>query len=119
MDELVRDGLLALLPAVALAGCVGWLAVPVTATPVVVGVAGTLLLELVLATRADTVRRYWRTSSVQAGAVGVLLVGLWLGWQTLGGQVLVVALAGLVTYLLLVGAVLVGLVPPTSQWVRE
>jgi hypothetical protein len=119
VDELVRDGLLALLLAVALAVCVGWFAVPVTPTPVVVGILGTLLLELLLATRAEAVRGYWRTPVVQVGALGALLAGLWLGWQTLGGRVLVVALAGLVTYLALVGAVLVGLVPPPTQWVRE
>jgi hypothetical protein len=119
VDELVRDGLLALLPAVALAVCVGWFAIPVTPTPLVVGVVGTLLLELLLATRAETVRRYWRVTAVQVGAVAVLFVGLWLGWQALGGRVLVVALAGLVTYLLLVGAVLVGVVPPTSEWSRR
>jgi hypothetical protein len=119
VDELPRDGLLALLPAVALAVCVGWFAVPVTPTPVVVGVAGTLLLELLLATRVETVRRYWRNAVVQIGAVAGLVVVLWLGWQTLGGRVLVVALAGLVTYLLLVGAVLAGVVPPTTEWLRE
>ena len=119
MDELVRDGLLALLPAVALAVCVGWFDVPVTPVPVVVGVAGTLLFELLLATRAGTVRRYWRRPAVQVGAVGVLLGGLWLGWRTLGGRVLVVALAGLLTYLTLVVGVLVGVIPPTSEWSRR
>ena len=115
--ELVRDGLLALLPAVALAVGIVLLSVPVTATPVVVGVVGTLLFELLLATRAETVRRHWQKSVVQIGAVGVLLAGLWFGYGTLGGRVLVVALAGLVTYLLLVFGVLVGVVPPTSEWV--
>lgn len=115
--ELVRDGLLALLPAVALAVGIVLLSVPVTATPVVVGVVGTLLFELLLATRAETVRRHWQKSVVQIGTVGVLLAGLWFGYGTLGGRVLVVALAGLVTYLLLVFGVLVGVVPPTSEWV--
>jgi hypothetical protein len=117
VDELHRDGLLALLLAVALAGGVGWFATPVTPTPLVVGVVGTLVLELVLATRAETVRRYWRKPVVRVGAVAVLFAGLWVGWQALGGRVLVVVLAGLVTYLLLVGAVLAGVVPPTSEWV--
>jgi hypothetical protein len=119
VNELVRDGLLALLLVVALAVCVGWFAVPVTPTPIVVGVVGTLLLELLLATRAETVRRYWQKPAVQVGAVAVLSVGLWFGWQAFGGRVLVVALAGLVAYLLLVGAVLVGIVPPTSEWAGD
>jgi hypothetical protein len=119
VDELVRDGLLALPLVVGLAVIVALLGVPVTPTPVVVGVVVTLLLELLLATRAGTVRRLWRRPAVQVGGAAVLLGGLWLGWQTLGGRVLVVALVGLVTYLLLVGAVLAGLLPPTSEWFRE
>jgi hypothetical protein len=119
VNELGRDALLALPPAVALTVAVGSLGVPVTPTPVVVGVVGALLLELLLAVRAETVRRYWRRPTGRVAGVVALAAALWFGWRTLGGRVLVVALAGLATYLLLVAGVLAGVVPPTSEWLRR
>lgn len=85
----------------------------------VAAVVGTVLLELLLATRAETVRALWERPLVRplavASVVGVALVGAFVAPSV----VFAVLWGGLAGYLLLAGLVLSVGLPPISEWCGE
>jgi peptidoglycan/LPS O-acetylase OafA/YrhL len=91
--------------------------VPVTPRLLLTGGLATVALELLLALRADAVRRYWRSFRVRAVSAVLFVVVAAAGVAVAGGGVLVVVLGGAVAYLALLGLVALGVVPPTTEWV--
>lgn len=103
-----RDGLLALVtltPILAISFATGTATRLAEPLPAVVGVVGTLLVELLLLRFEVPVRSLWSRPPVRVGAVGAVL--LVAGMATVsGGAVVVTALAwGLLAYLALLGGV--------------
>lgn len=102
-----RDAALTLFVLVPLAVVAIARAAPLSLTAVGAGVGGTVCLELLLARRRERVRARWADRRVQVAAVfGTVTAGLALT-VAVGDWVLTALLAGLCSYLLLLGAVVV------------
>jgi|APHM01.1.fsa_nt_gi hypothetical protein len=108
MPNYRRDGLLAttalavLLGVLLLEGTTEMLWRPI---PAVAGVLGALVIEFGFL-RYRSVPRWWDHSAVQFGGLVAVLVSGMVGYITVGAPVVVALCWGLVTYFLLLGAVL-------------
>ncbi len=118
-----RDGLLAAGVAV---GLLGGAAVTggsptslIRPLPIVAGAFGALMLELLLARVPNRSRALWERPAVQVAGVvvtvGIGLGSLWLD-RDVGMAVVAALLGGSVAYVLLLGGVSIGVVPPPGKW---
>lgn len=82
----------------------------------VLGGLGTLLLETAMARRADAVRRYWERPVVVAGSLAVAIVAVALGAVVAPDPAISAGLGATVTYLVVLGLVVVDVLEPTSEW---
>lgn len=99
-----RDAVLALLVLVPAAAGLLLLAPPVRPEVVALGVGGTLVLEAASLAAGGRVRAVWDRPRVQFAAVGGTLVVAVAAATLFGPGVLVALVAGLLTYLGLLGA---------------
>jgi hypothetical protein len=87
--------------------------------PLLVGAAGALALELLMARFPDVSRRLWSQPRVQVLAVAVVLGGGVLLSGVVGPWVFGAVLGGLATYFVLLVLVLTGVVPGPETWFRH
>ncbi|WP_435359177.1 hypothetical protein [Haloarchaeobius sp. DFWS5] len=80
---------------------------------------GALVLEVVLAFRADLVRRLWTLPSVRPVAVGATVVLALVGAFVAPAVVFSVLWGGLAGYLTLAAFVVAGYLPPSTEWFGE
>lgn len=118
MESRRRDGLLALVAALALVGVAAWRdkrADLVAPLPLALGAAGALAAELVMARYPRRTAALWANPSVQAiSTVGV--VGLGLAATFLAPWLLGALFGGLLAYFVLLALVLTGVVPGPESW---
>lgn len=82
------------------------------------GGIGTVVLEAAMASRASAVRRCWERDGVALGSLAVALAVVLVGSVVAPTPVLSVGLGATATYLLLLALVVVGVVPPVSEWLE-
>lgn len=108
----------ALAAAVAVVAVVAALAVDARIAPrwVLAGVVGTLLAELVAGRHERRVRRAWRRQAVKAGGLCLAVGGIAVGVVLAPSPALSAAVGAVGTYLVLLVAVAVGVVPAPGSW---
>ncbi|MFC6825997.1 hypothetical protein [Halopelagius fulvigenes] len=100
-----RDALLAVLVSIPLVGAGVLLDAPADPLAATLGAAGALVLEGLLSFDAPRVRRAWDRPAVQIGAVLAAFVAAAVGVARVGPVAVTVVVAGLATYLLVLGGV--------------
>ncbi|MDG5818327.1 hypothetical protein [Natronococcus sp. A-GB7] len=81
-----------------------------------VGSLGTILFELLAAREYGLVRRYWERRDVQAVSLAVAIGLAAVGARVAPAPVLSLCCGAVATYLVFLGLVRVGAVPPPRTW---
>ncbi|ELY52970.1 hypothetical protein [Natronolimnohabitans innermongolicus] len=104
------DAALAVLVLVAVIAAFALVDAALSPLAVVAGALGTIAFELLAARAYETVRAYWERPLVQAGSVGLALLGIVVGARFAPSIVFSFALGALVTYLAYLGFWRIGIV---------
>lgn len=110
------DGLLAVAVLLAVAFAIVATDASVSRAWLVLGGFGTLLLEAAMATRADAVRRYWNRRAVRLVSFAAAIAAVVAGAVVAPGPVLSAGLGAAVTYLVVLGLVVVDVLKPATEW---
>ncbi|WP_435319295.1 hypothetical protein [Haloarchaeobius sp. TZWSO28] len=90
--------------------------VDVSTTLFLVAAALSILLEVLLSRRAETVRALWTRQGVRPAALTLVVVASLVGTVVAPSVVFSVLWGGLSGYLGLAALVIVGFVPPSTEW---